>query len=71
MAESSAEFPTTIGADAVFKGQLQFEKGVRLLGKFEGEITSDGEMVIAEGAAQQLMTDRDLMLNHGLELPAL
>jgi len=51
MAETSAEFPTTIGADAVFKGQLQFEKGVRLLGKFEGEITSDGEMVIAEGAA--------------------
>lgn len=50
MAESSAEFPTTIGPDAVFKGQLQFEKGVRLLGKFEGEITSDGEMVIAEGA---------------------
>jgi cytoskeletal protein CcmA (bactofilin family) len=51
MAETSAEFPTTIGADATFKGQLQFEKGVRLLGKFEGEITSDGEMVIAEGAA--------------------
>lgn len=51
MAESSADFPTTIGADAVFKGHLQFDKGVRLLGKFEGEITSDGEMVIAEGAA--------------------
>ena len=51
MADSSTEFPTVIGPDAVFKGQLQFEKGVRLLGKFEGEVTSDGEMVIAKGAA--------------------
>jgi cytoskeletal protein CcmA (bactofilin family) len=50
MAEADSEFSTTIGADAVFKGQLQFEKGVRLLGKFEGEITSQGQLVIAEGA---------------------
>jgi cytoskeletal protein CcmA (bactofilin family) len=50
MADSTNDFPTTLGADAVFKGQLQFEKGVRLLGKFEGEITSEGQLVIAEGA---------------------
>ena len=50
MADSSTEFPTIIGPDAVFKGQLQFDKGVRLLGKFDGEVTSEGEMVIAEGA---------------------
>ncbi len=50
MAEASNDFPTTIGADASFKGQLEFEKGVRLLGKFEGEISSEGQMVIAEGA---------------------
>jgi len=50
MAEADSEFSTTIGPDAVFKGQLQFEKGVRLLGKFEGEITSQGQLVIAEGA---------------------
>lgn len=50
MADSSNEFPTTLGADAVFKGQLQFEKGVKLLGKFDGEITSEGQLVIAEGA---------------------
>ena len=50
MAEADNEFSTTIGADAVFKGQMQFEKGVRLLGKFEGEITSQGQLVIAEGA---------------------
>jgi len=50
MTDAKNDFPTIIGADAVFKGQLQFEKGVRLLGKFEGEIASEGELLIAEGA---------------------
>ena len=50
MADDKGSYPTTIGADAVFKGQLQFDKGVRLLGKFDGEINSKGELVIAEGA---------------------
>src|SRR3970282_165322 len=36
-------------ADAVFKGQLQFEKGVKLLGKFDGEISTEGQLVIADG----------------------
>lgn len=51
MADQSQDFPTTLGADAVFKGQLHFEKGVRLLGKFEGEIDSEGQLVIADGAS--------------------
>ncbi len=50
MADSTNEFPTTLGADAVFKGQLHFEKGVKLLGKFEGEISSEGQLLVAEGA---------------------
>ena len=50
MTDGGAEFPTTLGADASFKGQLQFEKGARLLGKFEGEVTTKGQFVIAEGA---------------------
>ena len=50
MADSNNEFPTILGADAEFKGQLSFEKGVRLLGKFEGEITSGGQLLVAEGA---------------------
>ncbi len=50
MADSNTEFPTTIGPDAVFKGQLEFEKAARLLGKFEGEVSSDGQFVVAEGA---------------------
>ncbi|MDO8631933.1 MAG: polymer-forming cytoskeletal protein [Phycisphaerales bacterium] len=50
MAETHNEFPTVLGEDAVFKGELRFEKGMKLLGKFEGQITSDGQMVVAEGA---------------------
>ncbi len=51
MADSDNEYPTVLGPDAKFKGQLEFEKGVRLLGKFEGEITSGGQLLIADGAS--------------------
>jgi len=51
MASSNeAEFPTTIGPDAVFKGELRFEKGVKQLGKFEGQIETKGHLVVAKGA---------------------
>jgi len=45
------EFPTVIGADARFKGELEFEKGVRLLGSFEGAISTKGRLHVASGAA--------------------
>jgi cytoskeletal protein CcmA (bactofilin family) len=45
------EFPTIIGADARFKGELEFEKGVRLLGSFEGAISTKGRLHVASGAA--------------------
>ncbi len=50
MSDSQDKFATVIGPDAVFKGQLSFDKGARLLGKFDGEISSEGELFIAEGA---------------------
>ena len=50
MANPDNDFPTTIGPDAFFKGHLKFEKGACLLGKFEGEISSSGELVVAQGA---------------------
>lgn len=50
MAEANSDFPTTIGSDASFKGHLKFEKGVRLLGSFEGEIDTKGQLHVAEGA---------------------
>ncbi len=52
MPEVDGEYPTIIGADAVFKGTLKFEKGVRLLGRFEeGHISTKGRVHVAEGAA--------------------
>ncbi|HUU84131.1 MAG TPA: polymer-forming cytoskeletal protein [Phycisphaerae bacterium] len=50
MASSNGEYSTVIGPDARFKGELQFEKNAQLLGKFEGQIITQGEFVVAEGA---------------------
>ena len=50
MANTNGDFPTTLGADAFFKGHLKFEKGACLLGRFEGEISSKGELIVAKGA---------------------
>ncbi len=50
MAEINGEFPTVIGADARFKGELTFDKGVRIEGGFDGQIRSKGILHVAEGA---------------------
>ncbi len=51
MTEANGEFPTVIGADAKFKGELVFDKGVRIEGSFDGRIASKGMLHIAEGAS--------------------
>lgn len=48
MAEN--EFATIIGADAKFKGDLEFESGAKVLGTIEGSISSTGRVHIADGA---------------------
>ncbi len=54
MAElGNQEFPTVIGPDATFKGEITFEKGLRLQGKFEGKISSSGRLHIAREAKLQ------------------
>lgn len=50
---SEAEFPTVIGPDAKFKGELTFEKSVQVLGSFEGQITTKGKLEVANGAVIQ------------------
>lgn len=50
MAENNGEFPTVIGPDARFKGELSFDKGVRIEGAFDGHIKSKGTLHVAEGA---------------------
>jgi len=42
---------TVIGADTHIKGDMTFESIARLLGTFEGKITSKGELQVASGAS--------------------
>jgi cytoskeletal protein CcmA (bactofilin family) len=53
MAESKDNVGTVIGADARIKGELEFEKGARLLGKLEGQVVTKGDFLVAEGAKLQ------------------
>jgi cytoskeletal protein CcmA (bactofilin family) len=51
MAEAgNQEFPTVLGPDAKFKGELTFEKGMRVMGHFEGKINTPGRIHIAKEA---------------------
>lgn len=50
MADTGNE-PTIIGADTHIKGEMTFQKTVRLVGTFEGSITGDGELQVSKGAA--------------------
>src|SRR5690606_28048956 len=53
MAEGNQEYPTILGADATFKGELSFEKGLRLHGRIEGKVNSPGRLHIAREAKMQ------------------
>lgn len=50
MATNPQEFGTVIGADAKFKGDLTFDSSAKLLGSFEGAITSKGVVHVADGS---------------------
>ena len=50
MAASNEEYTTIIGKDANFKGEFSFESGAKLLGRFEGSITSKGKLHVADGS---------------------
>ena len=54
MAEAGPQdYPTILGPDASFKGELSFEKGMRLHGRMEGKITTTGRLHIAKEAKMQ------------------
>lgn len=42
------DFATVIGADAQFKGELTFQDGVRIDGRFEGSITTSGKVFVSK-----------------------
>ena len=46
-------FTTIIGQDAVFKGELSFDKGVRVDGRVEGKISTKGSLAISKAGKLQ------------------
>ena len=49
----AGECTTVIGADAVFKGELAFEKGVRVDGRIEGKVTTKGHLAVSKAGKLQ------------------
>ena len=47
---ANQKFPTILGPDASFKGELSFEKGMRLMGRFEGKVNTPGRLHITREA---------------------
>lgn len=43
-------YPTILGPDATFKGELSFEKGMKLQGRFEGKINTPGRLQVSKEA---------------------
>src|SRR5947209_7621977 len=58
MAETGTnDFPTILGPDASFKGELSFDKGMRLQGRFEGKINTPGRVHVTKEAKMQADVD--------------
>jgi len=65
MAEQPAEFPTILGPDATFKGELSFEKGLRLHGRFEGKINTPGKLHVSREAKMQADVEAGSLIIEG------
>jgi len=48
--KTSSNQMTVIAADTMIKGEMTFQTAARILGKFEGKITSQGRVEIGSGA---------------------
>ncbi len=66
MAEAgNQDFQTVLGPDAVFKGELTYEKGMRLHGRIEGKVTTAGRLHIAKEAKMQADVDAGSVIVEG------
>jgi cytoskeletal protein CcmA (bactofilin family) len=54
---AAAHHTTVIGPDTTIKGEMSFEGAARILGNFEGKISSKGELHIADGAVCKASVD--------------
>jgi cytoskeletal protein CcmA (bactofilin family) len=59
------EFPTVLGPDATFKGELSFEKGLRLQGRMEGKVNTAGKLHIAKEAKMSADVDAGTIVVEG------
>lgn len=62
---TQGDFTTVIGPDAVFKGELAFEKGVRVDGKIEGKISTKGYLGVSQGGKLQADVDAGSIIVEG------
>ena len=65
MPDPNQDYATTIGPDCTFKGELSFEKGLRLQGKLEGKITTPGRLHVAKEAKVQADVDAGSIIVEG------
>jgi cytoskeletal protein CcmA (bactofilin family) len=66
MAElGNQDFPTIIGPDASFKGEMTFEKGLRLQGRFEGKMSTPGRLHVAKEAKMQADVEAGAIIVEG------
>ena len=54
---TAGDITTLLGRGATFEGKLTFEGGVRIDGRFKGEVFSDDTLVIGEGAIVEAQID--------------
>src|SRR5947207_14911412 len=59
------EFPTVLGPDASFKGEMSFEKGLKLQGRFEGKINTAGRLHVAREAKMQADVEAGAIMVEG------
>jgi cytoskeletal protein CcmA (bactofilin family) len=59
------DYPTIIGPDANFKGELTFDKGMRIHGRLEGKVTTTGRVHVAKEAKLQADVEAGSLLVEG------
>lgn len=64
-AGTNPEYTTVLGPDAVFKGELTFEKGMRLHGKLNGTINSPGRLHVAREAKMEANVEAGAIIIEG------
>jgi cytoskeletal protein CcmA (bactofilin family) len=65
MADTSND-TTVIGGDTHIKGEVTFQKAIRVLGTVEGSITGEGELQVAKGAACKAQVDSSKVVVDGI-----